>query len=240
MILSGTFNAKGDVNGDGEVNIADINVVIDIILGGGVPTPEDHEWVDLGMPSGTLWATRNIGAANPEDTGDFFAWGETTTKPYYNQSNYKWFIYDTTDSCYYCTKYNIYSDWGTVDNKTELEPEDDAAYVNWGPSWRMPNWDQLLELKSECIWQWTVQNGVVGYLLISKVNGNTMFLPATGFRKGDLLYNTGYSGRFWVRSLYGGKNIDLSFSESGLCFCSSPFRSRYYGFCVRPVRISQN
>lgn len=236
-ILGNCSDTSADVNTDGEINILDVDAIISIILGGD-STQEDHEYVDLGLPSGTLWATCNVGAGCPEDYGYFFAWGETEPKSVYDWSTYKWCIVDPVDGSYFLTKYCIFSDMGTVDNKTELEPEDDAAYVNWGPSWRMPTWKQLSELESECIWQWTTQYGVDGYLLKSKVNGNSMFLPATGFRDGALLRNSGYSGRFWVRSLSYGKVIYLSFSENGLCWTSSPFR--YQGHCVRAVRVVQN
>ena len=137
VILGGSSNTAADVNNDGEINIADVNAIIDIILGGGVPTPEDHEWVDLGLPSGTLWATCNIGATSPEGYGDYFAWGETQPKQVYDWSNYKWGNYYVQGGL---SKYVTDSEYGTVDYKTELEPEDDAASVNWGPSWSMYGW----------------------------------------------------------------------------------------------------
>ena len=97
-------------------------------------TPDNHEYVDLGLPSGTLWATCNIGASIPEDMGDYFAWGETAPKEKYDMDNYKWYDSSSDKLTKYCTD----DKYGTVDNKTELLPEDDAAYVNWGPMWRMP------------------------------------------------------------------------------------------------------
>ena len=146
----------GDVNGDGEVNIADVNAIINIILN---PAPaDDHEWVDLGLPSGTLWATCNVGASVPEQYGDYFAWGETTPKEYYDFSTYKW-CNGTWNSL---TKYCSDSFWGTVDNKRELDSEDDAASANWGSSWRMPSADQMKELCRSCTWQWIQRNGVNG------------------------------------------------------------------------------
>ena len=141
FILGSRSRQSIDVNGDGEINIADVNAVIGIILEG-TSVSEEHEYVDLGLPSGTLWATCNIGASTPEDYGDHFAWGETAPKDYYDWFTYKWYngSYGTL------TKYNTDSYYGTVDNKTKLDSEDDAAYVNWGPQWRMPTVEQQKEL----------------------------------------------------------------------------------------------
>ena len=152
VILGDGINPSADVNTDGEINIADVNVIIDIILGGEEgPVPE---YVDLGLPSGTLWATRNIGANSPEESGDYFAWGETEPKEEYYMSNYKWYDYDNELYTKYCTD----SGYGMIDDK-ELEPRDDAAWANWGPSWRMPSLEQLRELKEKCSWEWIERNG---------------------------------------------------------------------------------
>ena len=141
----------GDVDHDGTVIIADVTCLIDYLLTGTwdeepVSPPDNHEWVDLGLPSGTLWATMNVGASCSEDDGDYFAWGETEPKDVYDWSTYKW----CNGSEYTQTKYCSNSDYGTVDYKTELDPEDDAAYVNWGSSWRMPTEQQLKELIYVC------------------------------------------------------------------------------------------
>jgi hypothetical protein len=134
--------------------------------------------VDLGLPSGTLWATCNVGASSPEESGDAFAWGETEPVGEYDWnnpwSNYKWCNGSSDTLTKYCTD----SDYGTVDNLTELEPEDDAAWVNWGPMWRMPNEEQFDELEENCTWKWSTKNGVEGRL-ITGPNGNSIFLPAT-------------------------------------------------------------
>ncbi|MCQ2319676.1 MAG: hypothetical protein MJZ90_12290 [Bacteroidales bacterium] len=101
-----------------------------------------HEYVDLGLPSGLLWATCNVGADSPEDYGDYFAWGETETKSDYDWDTYKW----CNGSYNTLTKYNTKSSYGTVDNKTTLELSDDAARANWGGSWRMPTEAEFQEL----------------------------------------------------------------------------------------------
>lgn len=139
--------------------------------GGGQLIPEYA--VDLGLPTGTLWADRNIGAECPEDQGNYFAWGETTPKNTYDWSTYKW-CNGTKDSQ---TKYCTTSRYGTVDNLTILEPEDDAATANWGDRWRMPTSLEFEELLTYCTWEWTTQNNVIGYKVAGR-NGNSIFLPA--------------------------------------------------------------
>ena len=203
-------------------------------------TQDDHEWVDLGLPGGTLWATCNVGASSPEDYGDYFAWGETAPKDTYDRSTYKWFngsydIYNTLTK--YCTK-SSFGYNGFVDNKTELDPEDDAAYVNWGPSWRMPTTEQQRELYEKCSSVWTTQNGVNGRLFTGP-NGNTLFLPAAGYRYGSL-YDAGLWGGYWSRTLdSGGPNCAyyLDFHSGYVNWNSG---HRYGGLAVRAVRVSQN
>ena len=152
--------------------------------------------VDLGLPSGTLWADRNVGADSPEDYGDYFAWGETSIKNTYDWSTYKWCrgSYDTMIK--YCTN----SSFGTLDNKTVLDLEDDAAYVNMGADWRMPTYDEQKELKSKCVWTWTTQKGTKGYK-VTGPNGNSLFLPAAGNRYVGNLYDAGSDGYYWSASV---------------------------------------
>ena len=234
-ILGGMNNSACDVNKDGEVNIADVNAVINIILHPSSEEP-DHEYVDLGLPSGTLWATCNIGASSSEDYGDYFAWGETAPKEVYNWETYKW-CNGTSDTM---TKYCTDSSFGTVDGKTELLPEDDAAYVNWGTSWRIPSQEQCIELSNNCTWTWTTRNGVKGHL-ITGPNGNTMFLPAAGDRYQDRIGDLGSYGQYWSRTLNPSKNdaANILFLHSyGLSGIDA--NDRFFGFSVRAVRVSHN
>ena len=226
----------GDVNGDGVVNISDVNAVISVILDGQSTGFEDLDYVDLGLPSGTLWATRNIGANNPEDYGDYFAWGETAPKVAYDWSNYKWC--DGSEGT--LTKYNTASGYGDVDNMTELDPADDAAWVNWGPSWRMPSAEQLDELQQECNWQWAAMNGVNGYFVTSRHNGNSLFLPAAGCRYEGAVYGTGVDGVYWSRTLYSENPSAACYLiiHSGYVHYWS-YYDRIYGHSVRPVRLSR-
>jgi hypothetical protein len=192
-----------------------------------------HEWVDLGLPNGTKWATCNVGAESPEDYGDYFAWGETEPKDYYDWSTYKWYngSYDTQ------TKYCTDSYYGTVDNKTTLDLSDDAAYVNWGSSWRMPTKAEQDELRNTnyTTWAWTTQNGVKGYKVTSKVNGNSIFLPAAGYRYDSDLDGAGSDGYYWSSSLYtlsSARAFYLGFdSDDVYCYGNG----RRDGQSVRPV-----
>ncbi|MBQ0023378.1 MAG: hypothetical protein KBT29_09100 [Prevotellaceae bacterium] len=160
--------------------------------------PAGAEAVDLGLPSGTKWANMNIGASTPEDYGEYFAWGEIMPKLSYSWSTY-WWCGDNMGSI--MTKYNDYEYDSTFDGKTTLDPEDDAAYVNWGGSWRMPTYNQKEELRIYCIWSWTTQNGVNGYKVASMKNGNSIFLPAAGNRNGNSLYSAGSKGVYWTSTL---------------------------------------
>lgn len=230
-IISNRVVERADVNSDGEINIADVNVVLNIILG--AQTQHNHEYVDLGLPSGTLWATCNIGANSPEDYGDYFAWGETAPKHEYTQQNYEWYDY----SRYIFTKYCTYSMYGIVDHKTELDPEDDAAYVNWGPSWRMPTLEQIQELIDNCSWKWTLRNGEFGQL-VTGPNGNTLFLPTTGMNNSSII-NADWLGVIWSRTLFiePHSGYVLEYHGGGLQVYND---HRSWGCTVRAVRAPQN
>ena len=196
------------------------------------PTPAStggHEYVDLGLS--VKWATSNVGANKPEDYGDYFAWGETKPKSTYNWSTYKW-CRGSNDTQ---TKYNTKGSYGTVDNKKTLELSDDAARANWGGAWRMPTDAEFAELREQCTWTWTTQNGVKGYKVTSKSNGNSIFLPAAGYRYDSSLDGAGSYGYYWSSSLY----TDYPYSAWSVYFNSSDVNRysyyRCYGFSVRPV-----
>ena len=204
---------------------------------------EDDVYVDLGLPSGTLWATCNIGATTPEDYGDYFAWGETEGyndgKTYFDWNTYKWCKGSQSTMTKYCTNsssgYN-----GFTEDKTELDLEDDAAYVNWGPAWRMPSYEQFVELYRNTTTEWTTQNGVNGRKITSKTNGNSIFLPAAGSPDSGSLGSAGSEGYYWSRSLRASNPNDawyLYFGLSGIG--AADISNRYYGQSVRPVRSSE-
>ena len=199
----------------------------------------EHAYVDLGLPSGTKWATCNVGAYSPEEYGDYFAWGETTPKDTYNWSTYQHCNGSYTTLTKYCTNADFGNN-GYVDNLTTLLPEDDAATANWGPDWRMPTKEEWEELYYNTTVTWTTQNGVSGGLFTA-ANGNSLFLPAAGCRSDSDLFNAGSYGYFWSSSLHSGVP-DFAwdfYSGSGSYFMGGD--GRYYGRSVRPVRsASQN
>ena len=238
IILSGGYDSSSDVNSDGQVNITDLNVIIGIILNPTVEPPvEEHEWVDLGLPSGTLWATCNVGANSPEEYGDYFAWGETSPKEVYNWNTYKWCNGSDHSMTKYCTQ-SDYGNNGFTDGKTELDPSDDAATANWGSGARMPSREQIEELIYQCSTQWTQFNGVYGNL-ITGPNGNTIFLPYPGYRWDNSLDDAGTYGYYWSRTLFanysnGACNLIINYGYMNSYYNAS----RYYGFAVRAVRVS--
>ena len=192
--------------------------------------PENgYGYVDLGLS--VKWATCNVGANNPEDYGDYFAWGETTTKDTYNWSTYKY----CNGSSSTLTKYNSISSYGSMDIKTQLDLSDDAARVNWGGAWRMPTDAEWTELREQCTWTWTIQNGVYGRKVTSKTNGNSIFLPAAGYRNDSSLDSAGSYGNYWSSS----RNTDYPNIAYFLYFVSDfvvwDYNIRYYGQSVRPV-----
>ena len=299
----------------------------------GIGTANGRDWVDLGLPSGTKWATMNVGSESPEDYGDYFAWGETEPKSSYTLENYKW--YDSANGNY--TKYIIENPkyyiagegvegsgfacdlkWdpagcplvnGTVTYKNlpvgdyefkitdgswnnswgllylandpgNLIPSDDygyniaftltsvadvtisfdgeaifiylnlgissddeiyssllirsddAANANWGGSWRMPTNEEIDELVDNCTWTWISQNGVNGYKVSSKVNGNSIFLPAAGYKAGDSVYTT--NGLYWSSNITSNPEIEnfMGFDSNS---SGSEVLQRYDGLNIRPV-----
>ena len=226
-------SAAADVNGDGEINIADINAIIAIIQGDNMWGY--HEYVDLGLPSGTMWATCNVGAGNPEDYGDYFAWGETAPKSCYDWSTYMWCDGSKNSLTKYCTT----SEYGTVDNKAALEPDDDAAWANWGPMWCTPTQEQMNELIHKCTWTMAQRNGVNGQL-VTGPNGNKIFLPAAGYRDGNSLVGANLYCHYWTGTIY---SMWPSVAYYLSCYMNEVTEngvSRFVGHPVRPVRAPQN
>ena len=177
-------------------------------------TTNGHSWVDLGLPSGKKWATCNVGASSPEEYGDYFAWGETTTKAEYTEDN--------------CTTY------GKTMNDISGNAQYDAATANWGGGWRMPTKEELNELRTKCTWTWTTQNGVNGYK-VTGPSGANIFLPAAGGRNGSSLYGAGNYGLCWSST-----PDDHDVNDAYLLYFYSSSHSmnnglRNYGQSVRPV-----
>ncbi len=193
------------------------------------PTINGHEYVDLGLPSGLLWATCNVGANAPEEYGNYYAWGETTTKTDYSSST----------SATYGLSISQLQTQGYIDGEGNLTAQYDAAAANWGGDWRMPTYNELNELRTQCTWTWTTQNGVNGYKVTSKTNGNSIFLPAAGYRHGSSLYGASF-GYYWSSTPYGSGSINaysLYFNGDGHVMDNS---NRHHGRSVRPVSGGNN
>ena len=214
-----------------------------------------HEYVDLGLK--VKWATCNVGAEKPEDYGDYFAWGDTTTKyqPGYAQSEspqwkngmwdgYSWVNYrfsnETSNSLFkYCNDSRSGFEGGT-DTLTILTPADDVAHYKWGGNWRMPTQADFYELLNNCNFEFTTQNGVKGMKVTSrKDSSQSIFLPATGSRDVTNLVGVGLGGFYWSSSLYKfdpSSALYLTFyPEYHTSLYHTSFVYRCYGLSVRPV-----
>lgn len=177
-------------------------------------TTNGHEWVDLGLPSGVKWATCNVGASLPGEYGDYYAWGETETK-------------DSYDS------YNCSTMYVPMDDISG-NPQYDVARKEWGDSWRMPTYEEQEELLNNCSWELTTENGFNGYK-VTGPNGNSIFLPAAGYRYGTTLNFDGYYGGYWSSKPHDDGDDSAFF----LCFDDKEQRiNAYYrsdGQSVRAV-----
>ena len=190
------------------------------------------------MPSGLKWATCNVGANSLEEAGDYFAWGEVEPK-----KNYSWDTYKHGSGKNELTKYCFDTEYGKdgfTDDKNILDPEDDAASVNWGGKWRMPAMEEQQELILNCECVWTTENGVKGCKVIGK-NGNSIFLPAAYYMDHDKLLNSEMYGLFWSSSTqlpdffgsYKPCNANYMYCNSdGL---EGTRALRYFGLSVCPV-----
>ena len=193
-----------------------------------------HEYVDLGLPSGILWATCNVGASTPEGYGDYFAWGETQPKEEYSWNTYQYCNGNETTLTKYCSD-SDYGYNGFMDNLTTLLPEDDAATANWGDDWRMPTKVEWQELYNNTTCTWTTQNGVSGRLFTAS-NGNSIFLPSAGFRYVSSAYESGNNGYYWSGTLDADMPYNAwysSFSSGG--YSMGYLYGRSFGRSVRAV-----
>jgi uncharacterized protein (TIGR02145 family) len=186
------------------------------------PIQQGHEYVDLGLPSGTLWATMNIGASSPEEYGNYYAWGELSGKSDYSWSTYRF------GSASPFTKYD-------QDGLTTLELVDDVARTEWGGDWRMPTQADLQELIDNTTSVW--DSAKSGRTFTSKTNGNSIFIPAAGRYNGTSSYSVGTYCYLWSSSLTPSNHdnaLYLLFSSRDMDIYMDD-RDRYYGFSVRGV-----
>ena len=223
---AGAQTLRGDVNGDGTVDVADVTELVDIILNGDKEEPDtpvvpeepatDSRAIDLGLS--VKWASCNVGATAPEEYGGYYAWGETEEKSSCYESNY---LYYSNGS---------YTNIGSDISGTQY----DVAHVKWGGSWRMPTKAEQDELRNNCTWLWSTLNGVNGYR-VTGPNGNSIFLPAAGSRYGTVVGRQGADGSYWSSSLlssYSNIAYGLYFDGSGYV---RGYSDRYLGLSVRPV-----
>ena len=197
----------------------------------------NYEYVDLGLPSGTLWATFNVGADRPEGYGDYFAWGETQPKDNYDLISYRW----CNDNLEQLTKYCQISSYGYngyTDSLSVLLPEDDAATVNWGDEWRMPTRVEWQELYDNTTSTWTTRNGLNGRLFVAS-NGKSLFMPATGGRLGIAFSSPNCYGNYWSSSLTIEEPAGAWYSGFGLDNYVVYYDGRTMGRSVRPVHSAK-
>ena len=216
---AGAQTLRGDVNGDGTVDVADVTELVDIILNGNDEEEPDTDSraIDLGLPSGIKWASRNVGATVPEEYGGYYAWGETEEKSSYYESNY---LYYSNGS---------YTNIGSDISGTQY----DVAHVKWGGSWRMPTPAEQRELRYNCTWTWTTLNGVNGYR-VTGPNGNSIFLPAAGYRCDSEAYGQGTLGYYWLSFLsFSSRNAEYLYFDYIGNDCG--INGRCCGQSVRPV-----
>ena len=231
VVIAGGCTKSDDPNNGGGGNNGGGN-------GGG--TYNGHEYVDLGLPSGTLWATCNVGATSPEEYGDYFAWGETQPKDTYNWSTYQYCMGSDHTLTMYCTDTDPHFHFGYngfYDDLTTLLPEDDVATANWGSGWRMPTRAQWEELYVNAAYTWTTRGGVHGRLFTAS-NGNSLFLPAAGYRSDVELKFAGIGGYYWSSSLYDCPVYAMGFLF-GVDVCFVLNGNRDTGRSVRPVRSAR-
>ena len=195
-----------------------------------------YEYVDLKLPSGTLWATCNVGASKPSDYGFYFQWGDTVGYEEdlvgyeCGQTEFTWKYY----------KWNLGGDGKTFTKYTTtgatLDLEDDAAHVHMGGDWHMPSPDQIRELLNNTTKTWTTQDGVNGRLFTStKDPSKSIFIPAAGYAWGGSVLDSGGYGGVWSSMLYMayvsyGQNLGFN---SGNVYLGSGYRCS--GLSVRGV-----
>lgn len=165
-----------------------------------------HTYVDLGLPSRTLWATYNLGASLPSEYGDYYAWGEIETKDYYHDDTYKFY-----DESRKLTKYCFYNHLGYPDAKSILDPEDNVVLINWGSNWTIPTEEQFMELAKYCsISRKDVYlNGkqIIGYQCKSKINGYVIYIPCAGWEYRDVPNNHMFA-MYWSCNLSKDADYD--------------------------------
>lgn len=218
------------------VSVTVTTVVIRSFFGYSLSEPDGtingYDYADLGLPSGTLWATCNVSASRPDEDGCYFSWADVIQHSD-SSWDYRW------ENTPYCPNMSIdtWSKYNGSDGRSVLDTEDDAAAVAWGDPWRMPTLDEVRELIDKCRWKWKKVNGMNGYIVVGP-NGHSIFLPASGCRFSTNIDNDSTAGYYWSGSLntdnpYGA--YDIYFNQYEIEWGS--YFARYYGQSVRPVCV---
>lgn len=197
------------------------------------PTPTGHDYVDLGLPSGTLWATMNVGATKPEEEGFFFSWGNVTGRNLNGTGSFDFGASNTTEPY-------VSSSGATISYPGSIAVGDayDMARANMGAPWRLPTNTEFQELYDNCTNVWVTQNGMNGRRFTSNVNGNSIFFPAAGYYNGSGYYYEGSGGYYWSSVLHSAGNAySLGFGSTGVFPQGN--RYRYNGCSVRAVMDAQ-
>lgn len=199
----------------------------DDLNGGGGGSVYRLKMVDLGLPSGVLWADCNLGAKTPYEAGNYYAYGETEIKSDYSWATYKW----------WAEKMIKYTG---KDGKDQLEAADDVVRVRLGEGYRIPTVDDYMELKNECSWYWISEYHGANGFLIKGSNGNTIFLPAAGCRSGKDRYSYGANANYWLSDVCSKDSYTYAYainSIGALLGTEAGTGGRALGFTVRPVAV---
>ena len=200
-----------------------------------------HNFVDLKLPSGNLWATCNIGASSPEEYGYHFAWAETSPHPdsLYTWATYKYLKKVDKYGGAKMKKYCIQKKYGKIDNLVYLQESDDAATYNWGADWKIPTYSDFKELEDGCTWTWVTdynQSGKSGYLGTSRYNNAYIFLPAAGsFYNGEYLFPN-KNGTYWTSELHNRFSFYAFSFYFNKTFNVIDASYRFQGLSIRPVK----
>lgn len=214
-----------------------VNAVTGEVIVERVPLTPTHSKVvaiDLGLPSGTLWADRNVGASSPEDYGAFFSWGNVEPK-YPTRKNMDWGRDDDGFKGVYSFDEEEYQKTEGYKLKGDIDLAHDAARINMGEPWQMPTSEQFQELYDNCTWERKTVNGVNGYLVTSKINGNSIFFACSGYGNGTSWGDRGSSGDYWSASFLSARSAYYLYFISGDVNPQNSY-NRFYGFPVRPVQ----
>jgi len=212
-----SLRAGGDVNQDHRTSISDLPWLVQWLLN--PDAANGHDYVDLGLPSGTLWATANIGASSTSEAGLFVAWGETKEKSSYSWSTYQWVNAEDTT----LTRYSSLRD--------TLYLSDDVACRMWGGLWQLPSVSQWIELTKYCRWSWALVNGTYGYRISS--TSTSIFLPAVGYVRDETYYDANLSGSYWARETYASDSLSAYSFYIDEEYRMWAYRSKYTGRTVR-------